>query len=525
MADDAATPDVASTVWVHWRTGGIGPGELGLLCLIRNGSRLELWDESRGPFAVLYRDPVTAVAFSPDGDHVATGSADGAARVWSLAEVDPVAVLAAGNGPVTAVAFSPDGDHVATGSADGAARVWSLAEVDPVAVLAAGNGPVTAVAFSPDGDHVATGSADGAARVWSLAEVDPVAVLAAGNGPVTAVAFSPDGDHVATGSADGAARVWSLAEVDPVAVLAAGNGPVTAVAFSPDGDHVATGSADGCVHAWAPFQGESHLVGELGARISSIAYSPDGNQFAAGNDGGLLWIAELDEESFQWDPYTGRYLTGPLFEEPRPFILKYQLPPPVDNAKTQGSATWPEFDPAYTERYQSVRSALDASFPLGTILYNPPDNMQVGVPELVEVRIAGYEDLVARLSEGLQGGGLALFETIEVCRTMTVSLQGRNFDVKDLSPRRQFLRRDDITAWDFDVSPRRRGEQQLELRVCLVVIESSEPFEYELPVMRRRIEVRVNPSYTAIAFARDQWRWIVTTLIALVAAVAAILAL
>ena len=113
--------------------------------------------------------PVNAVAFSPDGTRVATGSSDGSGRVFDAATGAEVSRLDH-DAPVNAVAFSPDGTRVATGSGGGfsrggSARVFDAATGAEVSRLDH-DAPVNAVAFSPDGTRVATGSSDGSARVW-----------------------------------------------------------------------------------------------------------------------------------------------------------------------------------------------------------------------------------------------------------------------------------------------------------------------------------------------------------------------
>ena len=152
--------------------------------------------------------PVYAVAFSPDGTRVATGSADRSARVFD-AETGAELARLDHDGPVNAVAFSPDGTRVATGSWDDSARVFDAATGAELARLDH-DGPVNAVAFSPDGTRVVTGSADRSARVFDAATGAELARLDH-DGPVNAVAFSPDGTRVATGSDDRSARVFDAA--------------------------------------------------------------------------------------------------------------------------------------------------------------------------------------------------------------------------------------------------------------------------------------------------------------------------
>ncbi len=73
-----------------------------------------------------------AVAFSPDGQRVATASEDNTARVWEAATGREVARMAHDD-IVTAVAFSPDGQRLATASVDNTARVWLIWPEDLIA--------------------------------------------------------------------------------------------------------------------------------------------------------------------------------------------------------------------------------------------------------------------------------------------------------------------------------------------------------------------------------------------------------
>src|SRR5205807_1266419 len=83
-----------------------------------------------GSPAFTYRghpDRVNAVAWSPDGKRIASGSADGTVQVWDAANGGHVFTYRGHADHVVTVAWSPDGKHIASGSNDGTAQVWDAA--------------------------------------------------------------------------------------------------------------------------------------------------------------------------------------------------------------------------------------------------------------------------------------------------------------------------------------------------------------------------------------------------------------
>ena len=117
---------------------------------------------------------VTAVAWSPDGHHILTASADGTARIWDATTGDNTLTLTHTN-TVTAVAWSPDGHHILTASADGTARIWDATTGNNTLTLTLTHtNTVTTVAWSPDGHHILTASRDRTTRIWDTTKGEQV---------------------------------------------------------------------------------------------------------------------------------------------------------------------------------------------------------------------------------------------------------------------------------------------------------------------------------------------------------------
>jgi WD40 repeat protein/energy-coupling factor transporter ATP-binding protein EcfA2 len=229
---------------------------------------------------------VVAVAYSPDGSQIATGSFDGSCRLFDAVTGAEVRRLEHG-GVVVAVAFSPDGSQIATGSFLGTARVFDAGNGTEKCRLEHG-GAVVAVAYSPDGTRVATGSGDGTARILDTATGAEVCRLDCGSW-VSAVAFSPDSGRAAASSLDGTARVFDAHTGAEVCRLSH-SGAVVAVAYSPDGTRVATGSGDGTARVFDAVTGVEVCRLDHGDDVTAVAFSPDGTRVATGSFDGTARV-------------------------------------------------------------------------------------------------------------------------------------------------------------------------------------------------------------------------------------------
>jgi eukaryotic-like serine/threonine-protein kinase len=259
------------------------------------------------PLVIRDETAVNGVAFSPDGERLASAGGDGTIKVWNSRTGEVVQTLPAHADAVVGVAFHPDGNHLASTGADRKVKVWDLttrrevfsAECNAIRKF----GTAYTVAFRPpDGRHLAACS-DGVVRVWDWEHRQPVHAFPGHEYHSIPVAFSPDGRHLATGGAWGQGqRLWDVeAGGLLIRTFPAHRHPVSALAFSPDGTRLASASFDRSVHVCDTATGELlHTLLHPG-NVDCAAFSPDGTRLVSAGE---------DKTVRVWDAATGREILG-----------------------------------------------------------------------------------------------------------------------------------------------------------------------------------------------------------------------
>ncbi|MBD2255230.1 AAA-like domain-containing protein [Nostoc parmelioides] len=244
---------------------------------------------------------VRSLSFSHDSKMIATASFDGTAKIWSLDAHQLLQTFKVNEGRVYDISFSPDSKMIATASADGTAKIWSL----DGKLLQTFNGhkrAVLSVSFSPNGKMIATAGQDKTATIWSL-DGNRIQTVNGHEGWVYSIIFSPDSKMIATASADKTAKLWSL-DGKLLQIFNGHEGWVCSIIFSPNGKMIATASLDKTAKLWSLDGKLLQIFNGHEGSVYGVSFSPDGQMIAtaSADDTAKLWTTNsIKHDSFIWN--------------------------------------------------------------------------------------------------------------------------------------------------------------------------------------------------------------------------------
>ena len=223
---------------------------------------IKVWDAESGRLLrTIEGYTVRAVAVTPDGRRIVSGSDDGTIKqVWE-AENGTIKVWDAESGRllrtleghtdrVKAVAVTPDGRRIVSGSHDKTIKVWDAESGRLLRTLEGHTAWVKAVAVTPDGRRIVSGSDDNTIKVWDAESGRLLRTLEGHTERVNAVAVTPDGQRIVSGSYDKTIKVWDAESGRLLRTLEGHTERVNAVAVTPDGQRIVSGSYDKTIKVW-----------------------------------------------------------------------------------------------------------------------------------------------------------------------------------------------------------------------------------------------------------------------------------
>ncbi len=258
---------------------------------------VRVWDAERGApkQTIKEEDSVNAVAVSPDGELIASGTTEATTTLFKVSTGERVERFQGSSGWVNALAFGQGGRVLAVGSEE---KVLTLIDVPKRKVLKeipTKNGAINSVAWSPDGQLLAVGTQDSTLHLRDGGSLQEIASSSMGNA-VNSIMWSPDGSTLLAAENEGILFDTGGGNLRKTRELEGHEGWVQAVAYRPDGKVIATGSSDRSIRIWDAVTGTlRHTMNGHEGFVESIAFQPDGKRLVSCSEDGTVRVWSVDE--------------------------------------------------------------------------------------------------------------------------------------------------------------------------------------------------------------------------------------
>lgn len=270
--------------------------------MFRNDSLIEAEEE-------LFPEEIWSLEFSPDGQTIASVCDDYAIRLWDVKTGKCRSIL--GNNSFVEIenqysldfnfllAFSPDGQTIASSAGDSNIQLWSIQTGACLSTLRGHSGKINEIIFSPDGHMIVSASGDSTARLWDTQTTDHSDEPRRHSSTIIKVIFSPDGQMAASISANETVALWDTKTGGNCAMLKHNN-KVFSVAFSSDGQMLASGYLNGTVCLWDIQSGKLCNIFQGHSAIKETLFSPDGQTLTTVCRGNRVRLWDIRTKKGRW---------------------------------------------------------------------------------------------------------------------------------------------------------------------------------------------------------------------------------
>jgi WD40 repeat protein len=258
---------------------------------LQTGKLLYTWMGRSLRFSQGHQDQITALVFSPNSQVLISSSADGTIKQWDLNSGELFSSLPSHGWGVSAMALSPTEPLLVSGSEDGLMQLWDLETEELIASIAQLQQPITTLVIDSTGRTVWSNSGKTISQ-WDLSDDQLLTTLNGHTETVTAIAL--DGSTLISGDADKLLKLWNLNTGQQQKVIAAHRERVHSLVIRPNSHEFASSSEDGTVKLWDSWTGQRLATLRHGWSVKAIGFSPDGELLVSGCADEIIRIWQQD---------------------------------------------------------------------------------------------------------------------------------------------------------------------------------------------------------------------------------------
>ena len=253
-----------------------------------------------------HNNPVLSVAFSPNGEIIASGSKDESAKLWWLNRNQHSELKHENKNGSDGVAFSNDGNLIAIANTEN--RNIDLYNLNNklIRTFIRNDSSFNKVIFAPNNQYIAASNKDHEIKIFQLSDGHLVRTLFGDQDysqnkkqkyDFLDIKFSPNGQFIAAASTDRTIKIWSRSSGELLHILEGHEDWVYAISFSPDGKYIVSGGggSDKSLRFWETSTGELiKIIKDADSSVHSIRFSSDGKLIASAGSEQVLKIWDFN---------------------------------------------------------------------------------------------------------------------------------------------------------------------------------------------------------------------------------------
>lgn len=251
-----------------------------------NDKTIKLWDIHTGKLLhtfIGHSGYVSSTSISSNGQILVSGSYDKKIKVWNLQSLKLLQTIVGHQHYIQKVTFIPNTSTLASSSNDGTIKIWDVRTGELLFDLTDYSGSCNGLAVNPTGEILACG-VHKTIKLWSLQRRELVQNLIGHEDEVVSLAITADGERLVSSSHDKTIKVWDIYSRKLLHTLIGHSNKVISVAISPDKQTLISGSYDSTIKIWNLQSGKLlRTITENNRYVDVVAFSPDGQTFVSGS--------------------------------------------------------------------------------------------------------------------------------------------------------------------------------------------------------------------------------------------------